>query len=89
MAELVFSESADETLGALETDPQSVQAVARIWDALEDLAEDPSASSVRTRSYQNGPWGFLVRDGDEDWLVLWQTGPGADEVTILYLGPDI
>ncbi len=30
-----------------------------------------------------------VRYGGEDYLILWLEGPGDDEVTVTYIGPDL
>ena len=89
MADLVFTADADQALHVLEVDPTARETVRRLWEALDTLAGDPASVRVRTRSYQAGPWGFVVRDRDEDWLILWQAGPDSGEVTVLYIGPDL
>jgi hypothetical protein len=89
MAELLFHINADDVLRSMEADRSAAEALRRIWDGLDALAADPGAPEVRARSFHRGPWGFTVRDRTTDWLILWEAGPAAGEVTVLYVGPDL
>jgi len=64
----------------------------RIDAALRALAMNPGDERCRRRSYSiavAGMWGMPVRSRDEDWLILGLAGPGDDEVTVIYVGPDL
>jgi hypothetical protein len=77
-------------LGDLEADSTRKALADALWDALDELAADPGARAVRHRRYQVGAWGIVVRArNDDDHLILWQPGPAEDEVTVVYVGPDI
>jgi hypothetical protein len=88
-------------MGAVEFDPQPVQAYASlekagagalldaIDDAVDALEADPGAAAVRRRSFGGGLWGIPVRDRTEDWLIIWEHDPGAGDVIVIrYLGAD-
>ena len=87
MVDLLFHLSADEALRGLEADRSATETLRRIWDGLDALASDPGSRRVRKHSFQAGPWGFTVQDHTTDWLILWEAGPGAGEVTVIYIGP--
>jgi hypothetical protein len=44
---------------------------------------------VRRRSFGDGLCGIPVRDRTEDWLIIWEHDPDADDVIFVrYLGAD-
>ena len=60
-----------------------------IDDAIDKLEADPGSASVRRRSFGDGLWGIPVRDRTEDWLIIWERDPSADDViAVRYLGAD-
>jgi hypothetical protein len=84
-----------------EFDPQPAEAYAtlekagdvRLLDAVDDaldaLEADPGSAGVRRRSFRDGLWGIPVRDRSEDWLIVWERDPEADDVVVVrYLGAD-
>jgi hypothetical protein len=96
MYELVFTEAADISMRQLEADPQMGPTVERTWNVLDAIGAAPLRADVNRRHYRVAhggaqPRGVPFRSQDEDWLVLWEfswTAP-KDEITILYVGPDI
>lgn len=77
---------------ALEADAGQGRLLERMDAALAALAAKPGDQRCRRRSYSagvGGLWGMPVRCGDENWLILWLAGPGDDEVTVTYVGPDL
>jgi hypothetical protein len=65
----------------------------RLLDAIDDgvdkLEADPGSAHVRRRSFGDGSVGIPVRDRSEDWLIIWERDPDADDVIVIrYLGTD-
>jgi hypothetical protein len=92
VATVVFSETADAAMAALEANVGRARLLDRLDAAFAALAANPGDQRCRRRSYiagVPGMWGMPVRLGDEDWLILWLAGPGDDEVTVTYVGPDL
>jgi hypothetical protein len=88
-------------MATVEFDPQPLQAYASldkagaaalldaVDDAIDALEADPGAAAVRCRSFGDGLWGISVRDRTEDWLIVWEHDPDADDVIVIrYLGAD-
>jgi hypothetical protein len=88
-------------MATVEFDPQPLQAYASldkagaaalldvVDDAIDALEADPGAAAVRRRSFGDGLWGIPVRDRTEDWLIIWEHDPDADDVIVIrYLGAD-
>lgn len=75
----------------LVADPQRWQLAHSLAQSLVRLDADPGDVEFRRRRYLARPvYGFLVRGGDEEALVLWQPHPtNADDVVVRYLSPDI
>jgi hypothetical protein len=86
-------------MATVEFDPQPLQAYAgldkagsaalldAVDDAVDALEADPGAAAVRRRSFGGGLWGILVRDRAEDWLIIFEHVPAADDVIVIrYLG---
>lgn len=89
VAEILFTPEADQAISALEADPTREQLLVRVDAALQALAADPGDQRCRRRSYGGGLWGMPVRTADDDWLILWVAGPQQDEITVVYVGPDL
>lgn len=72
--------AADPTRAALH---RSVEAV------LDTLEENPGASTVRQRRFQDPPvWCVLVAAPTERWVVLWEPHPVlAGAVAVRHIGP--
>jgi hypothetical protein len=88
-------------MATVEFDPQPLQAYANlekagaeklldaIDDAIDALETDPGNAVVRRRSFGDGLWGITVRDRSEDWLIIWEHDPAADDLIVIrYLGVD-
>ena len=88
-------------MAAVEFDPQPLQAYAAlekagsaqlldaIDDAIDALEADPGSAAVRRRSFSDGLWGIPVRDRTDDWLIIWERDPAADNLVVVrYLGTD-
>ena len=88
-------------MATAEFDPQPLQAYAAlektgsgqlldaIDDAIDALENDPGDAAVRRRSFGDGLWGIPVRDRTQDWLIIWERDPAADDlIAIRYLGTD-
>jgi hypothetical protein len=88
-------------VATVEFDPQPLQAYTglektsaqtlldAIDDAIDALEADPGAATVRRRSFGDGLWGIPVRDRTEDWLIIWEHDPDADDLIVIrYLGTD-
>jgi len=91
MTDVLFEPNADAAMSALEADPSRDRLLERVDAALELLATSPGDARCRRRSYSplEQMWGIPVRSGDDDWLIIWKHGPGRDEVTVRYVGPDL
>jgi len=92
MATVLFWVTADAAMAALEADPGRARLLDRVDAALAALTANPGDQRCHRRSYVAGVPGMCgmpVRSGDEDWLILWLAGPGNDEVTVTYIGPDL
>ncbi len=60
-----------------------------IDDAIDELEADPRSARARRRSFGDGLWGIPVRDRTEDWLIVWERDPEADDLVVVrYLGTD-
>jgi len=89
---LLLRATADAAMAAIEADPSQERLLVRVDAALAALAGNPGDRRCRRRSYNaavEGLWGMPIRTSSEDWLILWLTGPGDDEVTVTYVGPDL
>jgi hypothetical protein len=88
-------------MARVEFDPQPSQAYAAlekagaeilldaIDDAIDALETDPGTAAVRRRSFSDGLWGIPVRDRTDDWLIIWERDPAADDLIVVrYLGAD-
>jgi hypothetical protein len=88
-------------MATAEFDPQPLQAYAAlekaglgqlldaIDDAIDALENDPGDAAARRRSFGDGLWGIPVRDRSQDWLIIWERDPAADNlIAIRYLGAD-
>ena len=88
-------------MATVEFDPQPLQAYANlekasaetlldtIDDAIDTLETDPGNAVVRRRSFGDGLWGIPVRDRSEDWLIIWERDPTAEDLIVVrYLGAD-
>ena len=83
MAQLLFSEQADEMLTALESDATRREPVGRLHQELDQLEADPGASACRRRRYSNiGVWGIPVHSQGEEWLILWE--PDERNAVVVY-----
>ena len=60
-----------------------------IDDAIDALEADPGSAGVRRRSFGDGLWGIPVRDRTDDWLIIWERDPAAEDLIVVrYLGTD-
>jgi hypothetical protein len=60
-----------------------------IDDAIDALEADPGSAAVRRRSFGDGLWGIPVRDRTDDWLIIWERDPAAEDLIVVrYLGTD-
>lgn len=83
MAELLFSEQADDALTRLEADPSRALLTGRLHPALDLLEADPGSAACRRRRYALiDLWGMTVTADGEDLLILWEPGPGAVPGTV-------
>ena len=92
MPELWFDPHANAAVTALEQDVTRKPLLERVEAALKALATDSGDARCRRRSYAGvgeGMWGMPVRSQDHEWLILWRQGPTADDVTVVYVGPDL
>lgn len=89
MPDLWFDPEADATLTRLEQDPARQGLVLAIKQVLRLLERDSGTRFLRAIRFQDPPlWCVIVRNGDEDWAVLWGGHPTAtDTVVIHYIGP--
>ncbi len=87
MWQIVFEAAADSTMSALESDPSRAPLLVRIDAALKALEANPGDARCRRRRYPNGMWDMSFRTRLDDWLIVWQYGPGEREVTVIYIGP--
>jgi hypothetical protein len=68
---------------------QPGQLLDAIDDAIDALENDPGDAAVRRRCFGDGLWGIPVRDRTEDWLIIWERDPAADNlIANRYLGTD-
>ena len=88
-------------MARVEFDPQPLQAYANLEkagaeslldavdDAIDALETDPGNAAVRRRSFGDGLWGITVRDRSEDWLIIWERDPAAEDLVVIRcLGAD-
>ena len=89
MATVKFDEQPWDAYSALER-AGSLALLDAIDDALDALEADPGDKQCRQRSFGEGRWGITVRDHADDWLIVWEYGPGPGEdlIHIRYLGLD-
>lgn len=87
MWEVLFEEAADRALTALEQDAGPAHVLERADAALEALEANPGDARCRRQPYPNGMWDMSVRTRMDDWLIVWQYGPGENDVTVIYIGP--
>lgn len=84
--ELLWTADADREMVALERDPVAspLQAVRR---ALARLESDPNEPRLGTRLFVTEGLDHVraTPTGGGDWYVLWQSGPGAEAITILHV----
>lgn len=65
------------------------QLLGAIDDAIDALEADPGSAAVRRRSFGDGLWGIPVRDRTDDWLIIWERDPAAEDLIVVrYLGTD-
>lgn len=51
--------------------------------AIDALETDPGSAVVRRRSFGDGLWGIPVRDRSEDWLIIWERDPAAEDLIVV------
>lgn len=88
---LRYDPPAAAAVHALLADPTRSAVAERVVAALWDLDANSTEARFRRRSYagfEEGVWGFQVRARSDALLILWRQGPGEEEITIRYVGPD-
>lgn len=92
VAEVFFTELADEQLARLEANAKLGRLLARVEKVLGQLERDPGQEQLRRQEYrQLLDWALAyevaVRGDGEDWVVLWtwhEDRPG--DVVVIYVG---
>ncbi|MHB1510934.1 MAG: hypothetical protein ACYCST_03460 [Acidimicrobiales bacterium] len=92
MAEVFFTELADEQLTRLEANASLGRLLARVDEVLTELEQDPGQEQLTRHEYrQLLDWALAyevaVRGDGEDWVVLWtwhQDKPS--DVVVIYVG---
>lgn len=92
MAEVFFTELADEQLTRLEANANLGRLLARVEEVLDQLEQDPGQEQLRRHEYrQLLEWKLAyevaVQGNSENWVLLWtwhEDQPG--NVVVIYLG---
>ena len=91
MADLYFSEQADEFLDELELTPTRKDLLDQLNSSLAMLENDPRDVRCRRRRFSSfGCWAITVTSNDEDWIILWEEkdDPSTD-VVVQAITPDL
>ncbi len=85
--QLLWTLAADEVMTRLECDPTMAGILAAVRRALGRLELDPYERRLGTRQFSTELYGQMrsTPAGVGDWRVIWQVGPGAHEITIVFI----
>ena len=89
---LYLDPEADTALLGLYRDPQQKMLAEKVERALDELEADPTSANVRRHRFQWFPpelgalWCFFVKDGDDEWAILWSGPDAAGDVDVRYIG---
>ena len=82
--QLLWSSDADQVMARLEADPARADVLRVVRRTLGRLELDPFDPRLRTRQFSTDRYGQMrsTPAGSGDWHIMWQAGPGTDQITI-------
>ena len=85
--ELLWWPAADEVMARLEADETRAGELRAVLRTLGRLERNPYDRRLRTRQFATEPYGRLrsTPTGAGDWHIMWQAGPGPDQITIAFI----
>jgi hypothetical protein len=85
--ELLWWPAADQVMARLGADPATADILRVVRRTLGRLEQDPYEPRLRTRQFTTEPYGQLrsTPAGWGDWHIMWQAGPGPDQITIAFI----
>ena len=85
--ELLWWSAADQVMALLEADPARANEFRAVRRTLGRLELDPFDRRLRTRQFTTERYGQLrsTPAGSGDWHIMWQAGPGPDQITIAFI----
>ena len=71
----------------MEVDPTRADVLGAVRRTLGRLELDPYDPRLRTRQFATARYGQLrsTPAGSGDWHIMWQAGPGQDQITIAFI----
>ena len=85
--ELLWWSDAAQVMARLEADPASANVLRAVRRTLGRLERDAYDPRLRTRQFSTERYGQIrsTPAGSGDWHIMWQAGPGPDQITIAFI----